>query len=84
MSKKEKLLERFLSIPNDFTYQELETLLRHYGFTPDNKGKTSGSRTLFRNKDNRKIDIHRPHAKSRLKKYQLIIVIEALKEAKII
>lgn len=73
-----------MSIPNDFTYQELETLLGHYGFAPSNKGKTSGSRIMFINSNNRKIDIHKPHPKEILKKYQVKIIIKALKEANII
>lgn len=84
MSKQEKLLKRLQSLPTDFTYQELEALLHHYGFEPFNKGKTSGSRMVFINSDNRKIDIHKPHPKAILKRYQLKIIIEALKEANII
>ena len=40
MTKKDKLLERFLSIPKDFTFDELKTLLRSLGYLEDNKGKT--------------------------------------------
>ena len=44
MTKKNKLLERFLSVPKDFTYDELKTLLRSLGYEESNLGKTSGSR----------------------------------------
>lgn len=42
MTKKNKLLERFLSVPKDFTFDELKTLLQSMGFEVENKGKTSG------------------------------------------
>lgn len=84
MSKQSKLLKRLMGIPNDFTYQELETLLGHYGFIASNKGKTSGSRMVFVDSNNRKIDIHKPHPKQIFKAYQLKIIIKILKETNII
>ena len=47
MTKKDKLLERFLALPNDFTFDELKSLLESMGFEIENKGKTSGSRVAF-------------------------------------
>lgn len=41
MSKKEKLVQRLLMLPKDFTFAELESLLIQLGFEIDNKGKTS-------------------------------------------
>ena len=41
MTKKDKLLVRFLSIPQDFTYNELKTLLNSLGYEESNLGKTS-------------------------------------------
>ena len=35
MSRKDKLLKRFLSVPKDFTYAELVTLLGHFGYKED-------------------------------------------------
>lgn len=49
MTKKDKLLERFLSIPKDFTYNELKTMLSGLGYKEYQLGKTSGSRVLFFN-----------------------------------
>ena len=46
MSQIEKLEQRLLSKPKDFTFQEAERLLRFYGFRRDNRGKTSGSGLL--------------------------------------
>jgi len=62
MSIQDKRLERLLSIPNDYTYEEAKAILRIYGFQEDNKGKTSGSRVKFyREDDERKILLHKPH-----------------------
>jgi hypothetical protein len=51
MTKKEKLIERMCRLPKDFTFAELETVLLQLGFEKDDKGKTSGSRVRFYNKD---------------------------------
>ncbi len=62
MTKKDKLLVRFLSIPKDFTFDELSTLLQNRGFEVENKGKTSGSRVAFVHVNfNKHILIHKPH-----------------------
>ena len=62
MTAKQKLIERFQSLPKDFTFDELSKLLRGFGYEIANKGKTSGSRVRFINIENKSIiDIHRPH-----------------------
>jgi len=43
MSTKEKLIERFIKQPKDFTWDELVRLFGILGFNVYNKGKTSGS-----------------------------------------
>jgi hypothetical protein len=60
MSTKEKLKERFLRFPKDFTFDELVRLLGNLGFVLQNKGDTSGSRIAFV-KEEDKIIMHRPH-----------------------
>lgn len=58
MSKKQKLMERFLSEPSDFTYDELVQFLRIFGYTED----TSGSAVRFiREKSFSQIRFHKPH-----------------------
>lgn len=42
MGSKEKLIERFKRLPNDFTFDEMERLLSIFGYEKSNKGKTSG------------------------------------------
>ena len=80
MSKKEKLVERLLSIPADFTFDEVSTLLGHFGYSIDNSGKTSGSRIRFKNSDADYIRLHKPHPRNILKQYQVTDLIVALQE----
>ena len=60
MSIKDKLKERFLTFPSDFTFDELIRFLRALGYQLGNKGNTSGSRVSFE-KDNDKLYMHKPH-----------------------
>jgi len=85
MSKKEKLVKRILSLPKDFTYAELVTLLLQLGFEEDNKGKTSGSRVRFYNKD-KKVQYlaHKPHPDNVIKEKALKDIVEFLLENNII
>ena len=81
MSKYEKLKERMMSIPSDFTYTELRTFLTHIGFVEINKGRTSGSRVLFyRQADSRGFLLHKPHPGDIMKKGALKQVVIQLKE----
>ncbi len=78
MSKKDKLIERFKSLPKDFTFEELVTLLGYMGFELDNRGATSGSRVRFRNGEY-KIDMHKPHPGSIIREKSLYSIYEFLK-----
>ncbi|MFZ6664782.1 type II toxin-antitoxin system HicA family toxin [Peijinzhouia sedimentorum] len=49
MSRREKLIARFLGMPSDFHYDEMVKLLGYFGFEEVKKGKTSGSRVKFEN-----------------------------------
>ena len=80
MSKKEKLIKRLLSCPKDFTFDELVTLLGHLGYQLDTKGKTSGSRVIFKHNQHLPIELHRPHPKNILKLYQVRQLIKELTE----
>jgi hypothetical protein len=85
MSKFNKLLERLLSRPKDFTYLELKSLLNGFGYSESNKGKTSGSRVSFIKDDSKHvIMLHKPHPDNELKRYQIDLIIEELKEAGLI
>ena len=81
MSQYEKILERFKSLPKDFTYDELRFLLEHLGFKECSKGKTSGSRVSFiRESDQRTFMFHKPHPGNIVKRCYLKQLYERLKE----
>lgn len=80
MSRKEKLKERFLSVPKDFTWDELITLLAGLGFEEVKTGKTGGSRRRFINSAEVMINLHKPHPHNTLKRYQIEQVIEILRQ----
>lgn len=79
MSRKEKLIARFLSQPKDFQYDEAKTLLKYFGFEECHKGKTSGSRVEFI-RGNDTLLLHKPHPSGELKSYQLKQLAATLKE----
>lgn len=83
MGKKEKLVNRLKSMPKDFTFDELQTLLEILGYEVNNKGKTSGSRVKFI-KENSVIILHKPHPRKELLEYQLKQIIEKLQEEDLI
>ena len=80
MSQIEKSIMRLLSLPKDFTWEELTKLLAHFGYFEIKTGKTGGSRRKFANKQKNIISLHKPHPGNIVKKYALEIVIEHLKE----
>ena len=81
MGTKEKLIERFRSLPTDFTFDEMEKLLGYFGYERSNKGKTSGSRVIFKNQLGRPIMIHKPHPGNIIKGYAMKQVYNDLQEA---
>lgn len=81
MGSKEKLIERFKRLPNDFTFDEMERLLSVFGYEKSNKGKTSGSRIIYRNENKRPIMLHKPHPGNIIKGYAMRQVLDELKEA---
>ena len=80
MSKKNKILIRFLSRPSDFTFDELTQLLGHFGYYIVKGGKTGGSRLSFTDGEDDYIRIHKPHPRNILKLYQIDDVISSLTE----
>jgi hypothetical protein len=81
MGTKEKLIERFKRQPSDFTFDELERLLSLFGYVKSNKGKTSGSRVIYKNEVGRPIMLHKPHPGNIVKGYALKQVFEELRDA---
>lgn len=84
MSKKEKLIARIKTRPRDFTFEEASTLLAELGFQMSNKGKTSGSRTMFVSPDHPQIMLHKPHPRNTLAVYQIKQLLEFLEQEKLI
>ena len=81
MGTKEKLRNRFLKMPSDFTFDEMQRLLEGFGYEKSNKGKTSGSRLIFKNGAKLPIMLHKPHPGNIVKEYAMKQVLEDLKEA---
>jgi hypothetical protein len=79
MSRKIKLIDKFLSIPNDLTWEELIKILSSFGYDEMTKGKTSGSRRKFVNANRDIILLHKPHPGNVVKLYAIRQVIDHLK-----
>ena len=69
MGTNEKLIERFKSMPSDFTFDELVTLLCRLGYKMQVKGKTSGSRAIFIGDGCIPILVHKPHPGNIVQRY---------------
>ncbi len=78
MSQKDKLVKRFLSLPNDFTYSETVTLMKYFGFVEKNN---DGSRRAFYHPQTMQVVfLHEPHPGNIMKKYALHDIKQALEE----
>lgn len=77
MAKIEKLIDRLLSRPADFTWEELIKILGHFGYS---ELKSGGSRRKFADNSNNIIALHKPHPQNILKRYMLDLVIDHLKD----
>ncbi len=85
MSKHEKLKEKLLRTPFNFSYDEMVTLLKGYGYHPYDRGRSSGSAVMFYNQETGdKIMFHKPHPGKELKKYILHLIIGKLKNNKML
>ncbi len=79
MGKKDKLLEKLLKMPKDFTFNEMVSLLSYFGYELKQGGTGSGVK-FIKNGSNEVINFHKPHPNGELKKYVLQQVIEKLKK----
>lgn len=85
MSKAEKLLQRFLSKPKDFTFEELRRLLKSVGYEEAKTGKISGSRVTFYNAElDDMIKFHKPHPSSVMKQCNLRDIERQLRDREVI
>lgn len=82
MAKKDKLITRLLTVPADFTWQELVVLLKGLGYR---ELQGNGSRVKFDNGDPAQlINLHKPHPGNIVKRYALRQLIDKLKQADLI
>jgi len=84
MGKKDKLIARFETQPNDFTWNELCTLLKSLGYVQIKKGKTGGSRVGFIHTECPPINLHKPHPGKILKAYQMREILSMLYREKLL
>lgn len=80
MTKIDKLKSRLLSLPKDFTWEELLKILLSFGYQESNMGKTSGSRVRFISDKHAPIILHKPHPQPVIKSYQLKQIIQHLRK----
>ena len=81
MSKTGKLLQRFLSKPKDFTFEDLKRLLKSLGYEEAKTGKTSGSRVAFYNAElDDMIKFHKPHPTQIMKQCYLREIEQQLRD----
>ena len=72
-------------MPNNFTYNEMSALLTGLGYKEEERGRKSGSAVMFYHKETRdKIMFHKPHPGKEMKKYILRMIIEKLKNNKML
>ena len=83
MSQRDKLVIRFLSLPRDFTFDEVVRLFAMFGFTLSQKGHSSGSRVAFL-RDNEVFSMHRPHPDNVVKKGTLQNIKDYLEQKNLI
>lgn len=79
MSKKDKLIDRLLKKPKDFTFDEMESLLSYFGYKLKQGGTGLGVK-FTKDESNEVINFHKPHPNGILKRYVLDQVIEKLRK----
>lgn len=79
MSKIEKFLLKFKTVPKNLTWDELVKILNHfYYFEKVKNGKTGGSRRKFVNDKLDIINLHKPHPSNIVKQYVIRQLLEKL------
>jgi len=84
MTKRDKLIEKLLSKPKAFTWDELTRVLNGLGYKLVTAGKTGGSRARFVHPSYPPVILHKPHPTKILKRYQLENIIDLLRQEKLI
>lgn len=76
---KRKIDSPILNIAQRFHVEEMRRLLVALGYVPGNKGKTSGSRVIFKGDGLKPIMLHKPHPGNIIKGYVMKQVYDYLK-----
>lgn len=79
MSKKDKLIDRLLTKPKDFTFDEMKSLLSYFGYELNQGGTGSGVK-FIKDGSSEVINFHKPHPNGILKRYVLEQIIEKLRK----
>jgi hypothetical protein len=79
MSKKDKLIEKLLSKPKDFTFDEMVSLLSYFGYDLKQGGTGSGVK-FIKEGSNEVINFHKPHPNGTIKWYVLEQILEKLRK----
>ena len=79
MSKKDKLIERLLLRPTDFTFEQMVSLLAYFDYELKQGGTGSGVK-FVKAGSNEVINFHRPHPNGILKRYVLNQVVQKLRK----
>lgn len=79
MSKKQKLIDRLIAIPKDFTWDELVSVLSGFGYKMQKPTGTSG-RSFLNEENKHTFYFHKPHPGNIVKRYVLTDVIQTLKD----
>lgn len=61
-------------------YDDLKSILNHFGYIENTGGKTSGSSIKFINHKNDVIMFHTPHPQKEVKSYVVKMILNHLKE----
>lgn len=61
MSKIDKIIHKLMVNSSNLTFEGLSTLLAHYGYEADHKGRPRGSRIAFYKRGAGVIIMHKPH-----------------------
>lgn len=80
MTRADKLIARFQSLPADFTWDELTRLLEALGYQEVKAGKTGGSRRRFIHPQGVPVLLHKPHPGNIVKLYVLRQLMKQFKD----
>jgi HicA toxin of bacterial toxin-antitoxin, len=84
LAKSDKALERLKSIPKDFNWNELVSILKRFGYRLQNSSGGGSARRFTNESTKHRIFLHEPHPTSIVKAYALRQVVESLQEVGVI